>query len=339
MGELAQIRDALIEIRHADPSTLADGAVGLEKSNRERRAAPEKSAETESGGTTVPAPATVSPSQLKKLAKGGEIFLAFGLVGLFAGLFVVGRAYWDDSMYTAEEGIGYSMGLVGGVMMLLAFTYSASKHLKLFRSTGMMKAWLRVHIVFGVVGPLLGVLHSTFTFQSLNGGVFLTTMLLVFLSGVIGRYLYSKVHYGLGGRRAQVKDVEAAMTTLTCDYGQTQLDAFKRTTLTASKSLLRAGWHLLWYGQRSRRVRRHVMRSLKDELKAAENGEKKSRVECDAEMNQCERDVKNFMSTLEKVAFFNFYERFFAFWRHAHVPLLFLLLISGSVHVYYVHMY
>jgi hypothetical protein len=49
--------------------------------------------------------------------------------------------------------------------------------------------------------------------------------------------------------------------------------------------------------------------------------------------------LRIYIQTLEKVALFGVYERFFAFWRNAHVPLLYLLLMSGVVHVIAVHMY
>ena len=55
------------------------------------------------------------------------------------------------------------------------------------------------------------------------------------------------------------------------------------------------------------------------------------------------RDSKHRLRThfalLKKVALFSAYERFFSFWRHAHVPLLYLLLLSGIVHVIAVHLY
>jgi hypothetical protein len=230
--------------------------------------------------------------------------------------------------------------LTAGIMILLACTYSLAKHFKIFRpGGGMMKAWLRVHIAFGVIGPLLGIVHSTFTFHSINGGVVLVSMLLVFVSGVMGRYLYSKVHYGLGGKRAQINDVQNILNETVCSHSQDQLDAFKRNTLAASKSIGRASWHLFWYGLNSRILRRRVVSRTRSELKTALKAKTLTRSQYKLELKQAKKQVNAYLTVLRKVAFFSFYERFFAFWRHAHVPLLYLLLISGVAHVFYVHMY
>lgn len=294
---------------------------------------------------TMPAPnKTIQPTdnakQLKTLGNKSEIFLALGLVGIIVALFAFGRANWNEDLYTPEEGIGYMMGLIAGVMILLACTYSLGKHFKFFRmGGGMMKAWLRVHIAFGVIGPLLGVVHSTFTFHSINGGVVLISMLLVFLSGIMGRYLYSKVHYGLGGKRAQVKDVQNILNETVCSHSQDQLEAFKRNTLAASKSITRASWQLFWYGLNSRLLRRRVVSRTRAELKTALKAKTLTRAQYKLELKQAKKQVNAYLTVLRKVAFFSFYERFFSFWRHAHVPLLYLLLLSGVAHVFYVHMY
>jgi hypothetical protein len=51
------------------------------------------------------------------------------------------------------------------------------------------------------------------------------------------------------------------------------------------------------------------------------------------------RQLQHYIGVLRKVALFRVYERFFSFWRNAHVPLIYLLLMSGLVHVLAVHMY
>jgi hypothetical protein len=161
---------------------------------------------------------------IKKLAKKAELFLAFGLIFVMAAIFVIGRIYWDERYYVAEEGLGYWLGLVGGVMMLFALLYGLFKHVPALRAITGMKRWLQVHIFFGVVGPLLVVFHTTVgpllvvfhtTFQlgSLNGTIAFFAMVMVYLSGIIGRFLYSKIHYGLGGTKAKLGDVKESLVT------------------------------------------------------------------------------------------------------------------------------
>ena len=60
------------------------------------------------------------------------------------------------------------------------------------RPRGSMRAWLRVHIVMGIVGPYLVLLHTAWAFQGL-AGVLTLLMLVVVASGFIGRYIYTAV--------------------------------------------------------------------------------------------------------------------------------------------------
>ena len=57
-----------------------------------------------------------STHDVKQLARRGELYLAIGLILFMVVLFVVGRIYWDERYYVPEEGLGYWLGLVGGVM-------------------------------------------------------------------------------------------------------------------------------------------------------------------------------------------------------------------------------
>jgi hypothetical protein len=58
-------------------------------------------------------------------------------------------------------------------------------------------------MIMGIGGPLLILMHSTFQVGSLNAAVALYSMLLVAGSGVVGRFIYVRVHRGLS-RRGQL---------------------------------------------------------------------------------------------------------------------------------------
>ena len=64
-------------------------------------------------------------------------------------------------------------------------------------------------MVFGVLGPTLILFHSNFSFGSTNSTVASLAMASVVLSGLIGRYLYARVHNGLYGQKAAVRELLA----------------------------------------------------------------------------------------------------------------------------------
>jgi hypothetical protein len=94
-------------------------------------------------------------------------------------------------------------------MMLLLFVYPMRKHLHSMRSWGATKYWFIFHMVLGIGGPFLILVHSQFTIGSVNAGVALICMLIVAGSGGIGRYLYIESHHGLTGERVNVRELQA----------------------------------------------------------------------------------------------------------------------------------
>jgi hypothetical protein len=281
----------------------------------------------------------VSNAELGKLASRTEMFVAIGLLVFVAALFIAGRALYDDRYYIPEEGLGYWLGLVGGVMMLLAFFYTAFKYVAKLRTRAVMKHWLTIHIFFGLAGPVLILVHSTFHIGSLNGGIALITMLLVVVSGIMGRFLYSKTHYGLGGRKARVKDLQVMLQLAGHKIKSDRLDRFTNSVLTQKQTLGYAFWELISFGWRSRWLYFRMNETMRIHLRmlARQNGWEGAIVR--QKRREFKRQLVLYIETLRKVALFKVYERFFAFWRNAHVPLLYLLLMSGVMHVIAVHMY
>ena len=282
---------------------------------------------------------TVSNVELNKLASRTELFVAIGLCLFVAALYIFGRIFYDDRYYTPEEGLGYWLGITGGVMMLLAFAYTAFKYVGGLRTRAVMKHWLTIHIFFGIMGPILILVHSTFHIGSLNGGIAFVTMLLVLISGIIGRFLYSRTHYGLGGSKARVKDLQEMLRLAGHKIKSEHLERFTESMLVHKQTLGYAFWDWLTFGWRSRWLYFRMNENMRASLKhlAEQNGWDNASVR--QKRREFKRQLREYIMVLKKVALFRVYERFFAFWRNAHVPLLYLLLMSGIVHVIAVHMY
>ena len=51
-------------------------------------------------------------------------------------------------------------------------------------------AWLRFHIFTGLVGPYMVLLHTSWKFNGL-AGIFMLLTVVIVLSGIIGRYIYT----------------------------------------------------------------------------------------------------------------------------------------------------
>lgn len=103
--------------------------------------------------------------------------------------------------------VSHGFGIIGSLMMLLLLLYSLRKRTRIFGKLGAISRWLDIHIFFGTIGPLLIILHSTF---KLNGIVSVSfwSMVLVALSGFVGRYLYVQIPRTIRGNEMTLGDVE-----------------------------------------------------------------------------------------------------------------------------------
>jgi hypothetical protein len=82
--------------------------------------------------------------------------------------------------------LGHGLGAIGfGLMLMTETLYSLRKRSNLAR-WGRPANWLRFHIVTGLVGPYLVLLHAAWRYNGLAGIVMLMTAVVV-VSGFTGR--------------------------------------------------------------------------------------------------------------------------------------------------------
>jgi hypothetical protein len=138
--------------------------------------------------------------------------LVFALLAV--GAITVGYAYLPRGRSLQPSGlIGHTLGIVGFVLMLGTETlYSLRKRLPGFHR-GPMALWLQAHIFTGIVGSYLVVLHAGWKFNGLAGVLTLLTVVIV-LSGVVGRYIYTAVPRTLEGVVIEVIELEEQIAAL-----------------------------------------------------------------------------------------------------------------------------
>ncbi len=123
--------------------------------------------------------------------RNSELWIAFLLIMTitFGYLVVVG---FTGSIPAAGEFFGHSLGVAGFVLMLMTETLYSLRKRALSARWGRMSWWLKFHIVTGLVGPYMVLLHSAWKWQGLAGIVLLMVGIVV-LSGFVGRYIYTAI--------------------------------------------------------------------------------------------------------------------------------------------------
>ena len=119
--------------------------------------------------------------------------LAYALAAIVAVTALYGVAYSQASAFpTASSLIGHGIGIAGFVLMLMTATLYSLRKLRADARWGSTAAWLKFHMVTGLVGPYMVLLHTAMKFNGLAGLAMLLTVV-VAASGLVGRYLYTRV--------------------------------------------------------------------------------------------------------------------------------------------------
>ena len=271
----------------------------------------------------------------------------YGYSFLFVAL-VTGWLLSDARLVDPNFGLGYWLGIVGGTMMLLLLLYPAGKKSTLLRRLGLVKHWFRIHMILGLVGPLLILYHCNFSVDAINSTVALYSMIAVAVSGIIGRYFYTRIHRGLYGKRANIEELREEISDAVDNSRglaaifpgfiaelhavSTKLigDEFTRS-ISIGHSL---SWVVKYYF-----VRLRLTLLINKELK--ENAATNSVVRTNTRNLRRTANAYAAQQTglMRQVAQLAFYERLFSLWHLFHMPLFLLLVVSALVHVLAVHMY
>jgi len=88
--------------------------------------------------------------------------------------------------------VGQSAGILVFLGFLFMWLYPLRKRAQWLSFTGSTGRWLDVHIVVGLTLPLLGAVHASWRFSGIIGLGY-WSMIIVVISGIIGRYIYSRI--------------------------------------------------------------------------------------------------------------------------------------------------
>lgn len=150
-----------------------------------------------------------------------ELWLAFIAI-IFITFIYIFVVTWLDAIPQASGFFGHSLGILGFILMLMTETlYSLRKR---SRKTlwGRMSMWLDFHIFTGLVGPYLVLLHSSWKFNGLAGVVTLL-MIIVVISGFIGRYFYTAIPRTIEGVELETSTLEADIASINAELTKWRL--------------------------------------------------------------------------------------------------------------------
>ena len=250
--------------------------------------------------------------------------------------------------YTAGDDFGYYLGLIGASMMLVLFLYPLRKRVRGLDAMGPIKHWFSLHMFLGIAGPLLVLLHSKFQLGSLNASIAFWSMLLVAGSGIIGRFLYRRIHHGLYGRQASLADLKAK-AGLNAEQARTWMalipeveilfSSFSKRAEQVGREGLHKPLHFIALGFLAKRTARQARSALYHGLHRAARERGWDKTTLERRLGKGQNLIKLYFAHAQSIAQFTAYERLFALWHILHLPFVYMLVFSAIAHVVAVHMY
>lgn len=294
-------------------------------------------------GAAVASPRPVGGRASRTGRAASFLFFAAAFYALYWG--------WKEREYehlTAEHGLGYALGIAGALAMLTLLLYPMRKRLRVLRVLGPVAVWFRAHMLLGIVGPVLVLYHANFSWGSLNSNVALAAMLAVAASGLVGRFIYARIHHGLYGSRVEFRELRDEIAARRGEIGlgdalppalARRLSWFDRVALAEPGGVVSSGLRLMQVWISTRLAGPGLRRAAGRVLDSAARQQNWSRAVRRARAKALRRELKAYLGSLRRLAAFAFFERLFALWHVLHLPLFIILVFAAVAHVIAVHMY
>ncbi|GEM_PF-534248 len=185
--------------------------------------------------------------------------------------------------------IGRWLGTTAVVFFFLNLLYAVRRRMRVLRKLGHLRSWMTAHMLFGLLGGGLIALHATFEIRSEAAKFSAYAVIVLVVTGIIGRYIYALVPHtatgeeepkGLHGRTEQ--SLRALRDQLGADHPLvTEITEKSQVNVKPERNLIKALLRIP--GEPLRRVSASVALSKHlDALKGEWSGAALESIESDA---------------------------------------------------------
>ncbi|MGE3840974.1 MAG: hypothetical protein AB7I50_05250 [Vicinamibacterales bacterium] len=281
----------------------------------------------------------VAPTVLSAQALRSVLFVSFGVAVLVVTVLWFtfdGSSYYRTplevrgyhpahALLRPSGPIGQTLGVCGAILMAMPFFYMLRKRIPWLSRLGGLRSWLELHIFCGIVGPVLVTFHTSFKFNGIVSTAY-WSMVIVALSGFVGRYLYVRIPRRLQGEELTEREIAASAEAIHQDLAWVlppelaeRFDDLERrigdecrrgSLLTAALTRLR----------------------LERELRALEAACAAARLPGD-DVGEAIRLGRERLSLAVRIAYLQKTRNLFALWHVFHLPLVYLMFVVVALHI------
>jgi hypothetical protein len=234
----------------------------------------------------------------------------------------------DYKILKPSGSFGHGFGIIGSAFILIGvLIYMLRKRFRIFFRLGQLKYWLEFHIFLCTLGPILVLYHTSFKFGGIVAISF-WSMVAVFASGIIGRFIYIQIPRSIEGRELSLSEVKDMKSDIDATLSNnSKLDAESReeiVSLTKRKIGVVHSNFLIGYFKTRSENRKSLQRARviikKNSLSYSES-------------KTIMHLLKNEISLNRKIDRLIGMQRLLKYWHVAHLPFAFIMLIVMIIHV------
>ncbi len=252
-----------------------------------------------------------------------EISLFFVIV--LSGIYI---AYEILAEPAGGHPLGHTLGIIGTLLMVMTeLLYSLRKRTRLLNWGGPVRNWLSFHIITGIIGPFMVLMHTGLQFRGLAGISFLLTIIVVG-SGFVGRYLYTALPRTLSGVVASRHEIQREAAQVHAELTKFQSEKSMRVQQLVAELSERHNQNrndvLTVFGRAYYQWR--YKRQLNRALRQMDQLLQEQRQQLEALLLR-QRELARQIDMLESA------RRLLRFWHIFHVPFGLTLFFSAAVHI------
>ena len=223
---------------------------------------------------------------------------------------------------------GHGIGIIGTLLIIIGIvSYMARKRLRSMARMGVLKYWLEFHIFLCTLGPILVLFHTSFKFGGLVAISF-WSMVAVFLSGIVGRFIYLQIPRTIEGRElslAEVRDMKGDIGTVITDSYKIDEESKAIIIESAKKKVELYQKNFFIKALKRRSDDRKALHSVRSVIKSNHLSRHESK--------RIMHLVKHEISLNRRIDRLLTMQKIFTYWHVAHFPFAIVMLIIMAVHV------
>lgn len=243
---------------------------------------------------------------------------------------IADRFYHPDDNALKPSGLyGHGFGITGALFILIGVaSYMARKRYRSLSRIGTLKGWLEIHIFLCTLGPVLILYHTSFKFGGIVAISF-WSMVMVVVSGIIGRFIYIQIPRTIEGRELSLNEIRGMKSDLAGTIRNVYLiddESFNNLTATISlkKETFEHGVFLSRFIKRYM-ADRETISSVKLNLK--KNNLSRTQYKTILSLVRGEITLNRKIEQLDRM------QKLFENWHVAHLPFALVMLVIITIHV------